>query len=74
MFCTDGPYLEPSETSKMEFFKKIINDWKRLTISAKPFHHVVITYIPSESCSFNPFQSYVSFLQGVGREYWSEMG
>ena len=51
---------------------KIINDGKRLTICAKPFHHVVITYLPSES--FNPFQSYVSFLQGVGREHWSEMG
>ena len=38
-------YLEPSGTSKVEFFMKII---KPLIISANTFHHIVITYIPSE--------------------------
>ena len=28
-------YSEPSETSKMEIFKKIVNNWKFLTIFAK---------------------------------------
>ena len=47
-------YLKPSETSKMELFMKIINGLKPLTISAKTFHHVVITYILNE-CFISPY-------------------
>ena len=41
-------YLEPGGISKMKFFMKVINSLKPLTVSAKTFHHVVMTYIPSE--------------------------
>ena len=30
-------YLELSETSRMEFFANMINDWKRLTIFSKSY-------------------------------------
>ena len=35
--CAQTPeaYSEPSGTSKMEFFAKIVNGWKPLTIFAK---------------------------------------
>ena len=37
ILATAETYSEPSQTSKMEFFAKIINSWKPLTIFAKCF-------------------------------------
>ena len=48
LWANSEAYLEPSRTSKMEFFMKIINGKKPLTFSAKTFRQVVITYMPSE--------------------------
>ena len=60
-WANSDAYLEHSETSKMELFMRIINDWKQLTISLKPFHHAVITYIQSEPFYLSIFWSSNSY-------------